>query len=408
MRLPSGRYKLGQIKAGRGFHKDVQFNAGGPRAFRAPGHPQAAFVEELMLDEIATRCGVDPLTLRQRLDVDDDRREMMELGSKLIRWTDRKATGSQTGVVRRGFGMGTTTWGRGRAQAECEVVINRDGSVEARTGTQDIGTGQRTAMAIITAERLGVPVSAVTVRIGHSTLPMGPGSGGSVTAPNTAPAMAWAAGDAKKQFLEGVAHQAAADPTEFDVKDGVVTKAGKAFMQWKEACAKMGAESVTGRGKNTDAAFQPDTGHSHGVQLVDLHVDTETGVVRVDHVIAIQACGRVLCRKMAESQVIGGVIQGISFALFENRILDRQTGSMVNPNLEWYKILGTVDMPHIEPVLWTKNQTGVRSIGEPPTVPTSGAVACAIYNAIGKPVRHLPMTPERVLAALAGVEGGLA
>jgi xanthine dehydrogenase YagR molybdenum-binding subunit len=120
----------------------------------------------------------------------------------------------------------------------------------------------------------------------------------------------------------------------------------------------------------------------------------------VKRVVAIQSGGRIVCRKTAESQVIGGVIQGISYALFENKILDRQTGSMVNPNLEMYKILGTVDMPHIEPILWEKGQTGVRSIGEPPVVPTAGAVACAVFNAIGRPVRHLPLTPDKVLAAL--------
>ena len=124
--------------------------------------------------------------------------------------------------------------------------------------------------------------------------------------------------------------------------------------------------------------------------------------MRVERVIAIQACGQVVSRKTAESQIIGGVIQGISFALFEDKILDRNVGAMVNPNLEMYKIVGTADMPHIEPILWTKGQTGVRSIGEPPTVPTPGAIACAIYNAIGAPVRHMPLTPDKVLAALNG------
>src|SRR5262249_20941473 len=115
------------------------------------------------------------------------------------------------------------------------------------------------------------------------------------------------------------------------------------------------------------------------------------------------ACGKILSRKGAESQIIGGVIQGISYALFEDRILDRNTGAMVNPNMEMYKILGPRDMPHIEPVLWAnENQTGVRSIGEPPTVPTAGAVASAVFNAIGKPIRSIPITPDKVLAALQG------
>ena len=128
-------------------------------------------------------------------------------------------------------------------------------------------------------------------------------------------------------------------------------------------------------------------------------------MIRVDRIVAIQACGRVVCRKTAESQIIGGVIQGISYALFEEKILDRNIGAMVNPDLEWYKILGTADMPHIEPVFWTKGQEGVRSLGEPPTIPTAGAIGCALHNAIGAPVRNLPLTPDKVLAA---VEGGAA
>ena len=131
-------------------------------------------------------------------------------------------------------------------------------------------------------------------------------------------------------------------------------------------------------------------------------VDCETGIVHPRHVIAIQSCGRVICRKTAESQIIGGVIQGISYGMFENKILDRNTGAMVNPNLEWYKVLGPNDMPHIEPVLWWHGQTGVKALGEPPNIPTAGALACAVYNAVGSPVRHLPLTPDKVLAALEG------
>ena len=403
MARPSGRYALGNVKK---THTDVQFNAGGPRAFRAPGNPQAAFVEELMLDEVATMCGMDPLALRMKLNGDAVHRDMMERGAKLIGWENRKPTGSQTGVLRRGLGMGTCTWHRGQAKAECEVVISRDGSVEARTGTQDIGTGQRTTMGALTASGLGIPMSAVTVKIGRSTLPIGPGSGGSVTSPNTAPAMMSAALDAKKQLLEKIAAGAGAEVGELDIVGGKVMRKGAALMTWAEACAKLGGDSITGRGKNSDTPFQPDSGTSNGAQFVEVEVDTETGVVRVKRIVAIQACGRVICRKTAESQIIGGVIQGVSFALFENRVLDRTTGAMVNANFDMYKILGTADMPHIEPVLYTKGQTSVRSLGEPPTVPTAGAIACAVFNAIGKPVRHLPLTPDRVLAAMAGVDGG--
>jgi xanthine dehydrogenase YagR molybdenum-binding subunit len=130
--------------------------------------------------------------------------------------------------------------------------------------------------------------------------------------------------------------------------------------------------------------------------------------VMVEKVVAIQACGRIVSRKTAESQIIGGVIQGISFALFEERVLDRERGAMLNANMEWYRILGSRDMPHIEPILWDDGGTGVRPLGEPPVIPTAGAIGAAVADAIGVPVRSLPITPARVLAAVAAAEGGAA
>ncbi len=397
VRFPSQRYNLGKIQRD---HGDVQFNGGGPRAMRAPGHPQGAFAEELMLDEIATLAGVDPLALRLRIDGDEDRRAMYQLGADLIGWKDRKATGSQTGVIRRGMGMGSSSWGAGGAAASAEVVINRDGSVVVRTGTQDIGTGMRTIAGILAAERLGIPLDRVAVQIGSSNLPEGPGSGGSVTSPNTCPPIVDAATEAREKFLTAFSERAGVKVDQLTIVNGEIREGDNRIASWNDACAKMPADTIVGHGQKGGRQRMPGDGHSHGAQFADVEVDTETGVIRVKRVVAIQSGGRIVCRKTAESQIIGGVIQGISYALFENKILDRQTGAMVNPNLEMYKILGPDDMPHIEPILWEKGQTGVRSIGEPPVVPTAGAVACAVFNAIGRPVRHLPLTPDKVLAAL--------
>ena len=166
-------------------------------------------------------------------------------------------------------------------------------------------------------------------------------------------------------------------------------------------------QTITGRGNRNDGVARYDRdGHTYGAQFVDLMVDTETGQIRVDRIVAVQACGQVVLRKMAESQIIGGVTQGVSYALYEDRILDRNVGAMVNPNLEMYKWAGARDVPRIEPVFYTKGQSSPRSLGEPPTIPTAGAIACAVYNAIGVPVRSLPLTPDKVLAALDGAKGG--
>lgn len=399
VRVPSGRYEFGRIEKR---HEHVRLSGGAPRAFRAPGRPQGAFAEELMLDEIATRTGIDPVALRIKLDDEPSRHEMYRFGAEMIGWNDRHVTGSQTGVVRRGFGVGSTHWDRFHATAEVEVVINRDGSVEVRSGSQDIGTGQRTVLGVVAATALDVPLRHVEVRLGRSTLPVAPESGGSVTAHSTGPAAEAAALDARKKLLGALAERLGVEATELDIVGGEIRLRDEAEMSWVEACNEVAGEGISGRGRWDRRARASDKtkGHARGVQFVDLRVDTETGVIRVDRVVAIQSCGKVIVRKLAESQVIGAVIQGISYALFEDRILDRNLGAMVNPNLEWYKIAGAVDVPHIEPVLWSKGQTGIRSLGEPPAIPTAGAVAAAVYNAIGVPIRHLPLTPDKVLAAL--------
>jgi len=405
VRFPSGRFEFNGVEKD---HEDVSFNAGGPRPMRAPGYPQGAFTEELVLDEIATKARIDPIALRKRLETSDDRREMYDLGAELIGWDRRQKTGSQQSVIRKGFGIGTTHWPKFPSQSECEVVIHRDGSVRARTGTQDIGTGTRTAVAVAAADVIGIPLRYVQVDIGHSTYPEGPASGGSVTLSNTAPIMMEAAEKAKHKLLESVANRNGHDVSEYAIHDGMIMRHNEPVMEWRQACQRLTADSITGRA-NTSRELRNKydrEGHSHGVQFVDLDVDTETGVVTLNRVIAFQACGQAVVRKLVESQVIGGVIQGASYALFENKLLDRQTGAMVNANLEQYKVIGAGDMPHIQPIIWTKGQTGVRPLGEPPVIPTAGAIACAVYNAIGSPVRSLPITPAKVLDAVEAANGG--
>jgi xanthine dehydrogenase YagR molybdenum-binding subunit len=135
-------------------------------------------------------------------------------------------------------------------------------------------------------------------------------------------------------------------------------------------------------------------------------VDTDTGRITVLKVVAVADCGLVLNRLTTESQVIGGSIQGARYALFEDRLMDPNTGSMVNPEYENYKIVGTLEAPEIEVIIFDEPERGVIGIGEPPTVPTSGAIANAVYNAIGVRMRELPITPDKVLNALAQQKQG--
>jgi xanthine dehydrogenase YagR molybdenum-binding subunit len=158
----------------------------------------------------------------------------------------------------------------------------------------------------------------------------------------------------------------------------------------------------------TDSALaQNDLG---GVQFAEVSVDTETGIVRVERVVAVQDCGRPMNPLQIESQVQGGVLMGISYALFEDRILDRFTGHMLNADLEHYKIIGPRETPEIDVVLLENYQgqssTDAYGIAEPSNIATAPTIANAVYNAIGVRLRQLPITPAAVLSALGRIPGG--
>jgi xanthine dehydrogenase YagR molybdenum-binding subunit len=400
---------------------DVFTNAGPAAAFRAPGHPQGAFSLEQSIDELAEKLGMDPLVLRDKIDVDDKdapqydaaaRREERRIGARMIEWARRKPAGSDTGAVKRGIGVAQAIWYRFvNMDSSCEVRIGKDGSVEILSAVQDIGGGIRTALAQVVAEELGIKARDVTVRIGDTAYPIGPGSGGSVTTGSITPAAREAAHQAKLRLFASLADLG----SDLDASGGnVYSKSDPSkSLSFRAAAAKIRTEIVSAQATRRDdyGGFAKGgrrgmgIGGYGGVQFVEVAVDTETGIVKVERVVAVHDCGRPLNPLATVSQINGGVLQGISYALYEDRILDRNTGKMVNANLEQYKILGARETPRIDVHILEqyrgRSSTDAGGIGEPCTVPTAAAIGNAIYNAIGARVRELPMTPARVLAALA-------
>lgn len=383
----------------------VLTNASSARAFRAPGHPQGVFALEGMMDELAEAIGMDPLEFRKKNDGNQVRLAEYEIGAKEIGWHRRKKSGSDKGPVKRGLGMASAIWGHSvRGGAEVRCTISRDGSVLLANGAQDLGTGTRTVIGLCGAEELGLSLADVEVRLGNTNDPVGPGSGGSQTAPAVAPAARTAAWEAKKELLRHVASALGGDAEKMDLRDGKVTGAPRE-LTFKQACGVMSVDTINALGRGA-IGVPPYNGEVAGVQFAEVLVDTETGSVRVVKVVAVQDCGLVVDPLTARSQINGGVIQGISYALFEERILDRRSGDQVNADFLNYKIAGSLDMPEIVAITFSVAQgmscTGVSSLGEPPTVPTAGAIGNAVANALGVRVRSLPITPSTVLAALGG------
>lgn len=385
------------------------FTNGGPAApLRAPGHPQGAFALESAVDELAEKLGMDPLELRRKNESSPVRLMQYDVGAKAIGWERRnKKAGEGTGTRKRGIGMANGNWyvfARGSGVG-AQVKVHRDGSVELFSGAQDIGTGFRTAMAMVAAEELGLRPDDITVRVGDTGFPEGPASGGSNTTNSVAPVVRLAAHDARTKVLALAAGILKAKPEDLDAAGGKIFVAGQPgkSVPFRQAAARMTGEVIdcVAERKKQYETLRPDIA---GTQFAEVEVDTETGEVRMVKMVSVNDCGFPVNRLTAESQVIGAMIQGASWALFENRILDRNLGTMVNPNLEWYKILAPRDMFEavsiLTPVANAGNNTSTAGLGEPCLVPSLAAIANAVFNATGARVRTLPLTPDRVLLAL--------
>jgi xanthine dehydrogenase YagR molybdenum-binding subunit len=386
-------------------HKDVFTNAGPARAMRAPGHPQGCFHTEMLMDELADALKMDPLEFRMKnLPPEAPNamwRKYFPIAAEMFGWSKRHPTGDPTpGPIKRGIGCAANQWGGGGRGTKAHCEITSDGSVVVRCGTQDIGVGTKTTVTMIAAETLGVPMAMVKAEIGDTNYPFSGGSGGSTTAPSVSPAIRVTAGKALDALKARVAPGLGVDPAALVAVNGRIQSKDDPSkgLTWKEACRKLGTEPVSVDGEWEAGLSASGTS---GVQFAEVEVDTETGVTKVTRITCVQDCGLVLDELTAESQCIGGMVMGVNYALFENRLLDRVTGHMVNPNMEWYLLGGPADIPKIEVKLMNQPERGVIGIGEPPTISTAAAISNAVANAIGVRVRSIPLTPEKVLAAIA-------
>jgi xanthine dehydrogenase YagR molybdenum-binding subunit len=394
-------------------HKDVYINAGQQRAMRAPGHPQGCFLTEILMDELADRVKMDPVEFRiKNLPAAAPNAawgEYFEIGAKQFGWEKRHPTGDSTpGPIKTGYGTSAHRWGGGGRGTKAQCDIASDGSVVMKCGTQDLGTGTRTLVAIVTAETLGLPVSAVHPEIGDTIYPVSGGSGGSTTAASVSPALRLTAGKALNTLAAKVAPHLGVEAATLTASNGRVHVIGNPSkgMAWKDACKLIGTEPISVDAEWADGLSS--TGTS-GVQFTEVTVDIETGIVKVKRVLTVQDCGLIVDRLTSESQVHGGIIGALNFALFEDRILDRNTGQMVNPNMEWYLIAGMSDIPKIDIHLVdtpVQRARGVIGIGEPPTVSTAAAIANAVRNATGATIRSLPLQPYKILQAIEQQKAG--
>ncbi len=211
--------------------------------------------------------------------------------------------------------------------------------------------------------------------------------------------------DARDQLFALVSPLLGVPVDELIAVDGNVQAKGDSSKQisWKDACAKLQVKTIQAMGKNPGQCKLGDSGVG-GVQIADVSVDTETGIIKINNMVAAQDCGLIISKKTAESQVYGALIMGITYALFEEKIMDQITGRMLNNNMEFYKLAGIGDIGELVVHMMTGpgyDERGVIGLGEPPVISPGAAISNAVANAIGVRVPTIPLTPDKVLAALA-------
>jgi xanthine dehydrogenase YagR molybdenum-binding subunit len=402
----------------------VHTHLGPSVAFRAPGYVEGAFALESAMDELARALELDPLALRLRnyTEIDQKKAQPYSTPDSLRRCYERMAetfgwgnlqTPPAQGAVRRGIGLAAHDWGgAGFPPAYAWIKLNRDGTADVVTATQDIGTGTRTALAQIAAETLGLPLEQVSVHLGDTANgPYAPVSAGSATLPTLGPVVHMAAMEAKQRLLDAAAALLEEAPTDLRVCKGAIRceHQPELAVSVSDITARLAPHMIQGWGSRHDNP-QDQSVRTFGVQGAEVEVDTETGEVTIVRLVAAHDCGRIVNPVLVDSQVAGGVIQGIGFALSETRVVDANHGIVLNANLEEYKVPTVADIPPIthaqvnlaDPAA---NAIGAKGIGEPPIVPTAPAIANAIFDAVGIRIRHAPLTRARLVAALSANRG---
>ena len=362
----------------------VRLDIGTPTYMRAPGESSGSFALESAIDELAHELGIDPIDFRLNnyAEVDPAEgkpfsskslRRCYELGAERFGW--QKRTRRPELVARAGklvgTGMATASYPANFTRASALARMNPDGTVLVQSGAVDIGGGTYTVMAQVAAETLGVPYESVKFDLGDTEMPEAPRSGGSITAASVASAVE-AACRALRQKLSGLRGP-------------------------PDAPVEARGEAAPSEDRKKYAL------HSFGAQFAEVEVDPELGMVRVTRMVGAFAAGRILNARLARSQFIGGMVWAIGMALHEHAVYDEKLGRIMTRDLADYHVPAHKDVVAIDPIFIAVEKdeivdpAGVKGIGEIGITGAAAAIANAVFNATGKRIRSLPITPDKLL-----------
>lgn len=401
----------------------VPLNLGTPTWMRGPGDCTGDFAIESAIDELSYKLNEDPVALRlKNIALTNDPEsgkpwsthfidECLAQGAAKINWKNRKQTPGQVteGDWKIGYGMAVGMWTSGRNQASASIMMDQTGTVTVRTAMTDIGTGTGTAMQNLAHESLGLPKNRINVELGNSNLPPAPSQGGSTGLASLGGAVLDAANLLKQKLASVAADQ---NPLYKDAVavDVILSEKGISFKQanaqfisyadlWKkigEPTIEVQATSAPGE-ERQKFAFCSSAAH-----FVIVRVHSKTGKVKVDRMVCVGDGGKIVNDKAAANQLSGAAVGGIGMALMEEQQADKKFGSLVGNDLAGYHFAVNADAPIIEVSFIGKpdpniNQMGSKGLGEVGIIGCAAAISNAIYNATGKRLRDLPITPDKVL-----------
>jgi xanthine dehydrogenase YagR molybdenum-binding subunit len=403
----------------------VPLNVGAPTSMRAPGESPGMFALECAMDELAVILGMDPIELRMKnyAEVYPGRNvpyssktlaESYRLGAERFGWSRRNPNpGSvKVGDWLVGMGMATAVYPGHRSRSSAKVRLQADGTAQVSLATEDLGTGMWTVVAIVGAQSLGLPIERVRPDIGDSALPPAPVAGGSQSTASVGPAIQKAAGSAKANLIQlavGDKKSPFSGMSDISYENGQLVGGGKRedFGTVLNAIGRGSVEATetTAPGDEQEKyAF-----YSFGAQFCEVEVNQWTFEIRVKQVTTVMDIGTVVNPTTARSQVIGGVVFGIGMALLEGSHLEKTNGRYANGNFADYLVATNADVPYIDVHFIGKpdtifNPIGARGAGEIGVTGIPAAIANAVYNATGQRVRDFPITLDKLLVPLNGLE----
>jgi len=406
-------------------HEAVRIDTGTPLFMRAPGEATGSIALESAIDEMAEACGIDPLAFRLANYAEVEPISGKPFSSKALR--DCYAQGAERfGWQRRplaprqmrdrdgllvGWGVGTATFPALMFQGRAKAVLRQDGSGIMEIGAHDMGQGAWTALAQIAADSLGLDIDQVEFRSGTSDLPDAGIAGGSAHTATAGMAIHNAGADVIARLAE-LATRDNRSPLFGAGNAGVITRGGRLYRRddesrsesYADILRRAGLPRIEGSGVGaTDQAAQSNYAmHAHGAVFAEVKVDPDLGQMRVTRIVGAFAAGRIINPRMVRSQLCGGMIWGVSFALHEGAVMDSRSGRPMNPNLAEYHIPVNADLPAVEALLVEEhdphvNALGIKGVGEIGITGTAGAVANAVWHATGVRVRKFPITLGRLI-----------